>query len=88
MKTTFEISEDLFAALKSKAAQQRLSMRGLVLRALRREISGPAAIHKPKKIHWPTPTGGLPPGLGMSNRAAMHDGPRHQDGGDAESAGR
>ena len=78
MKTTLELPDDLFIAAKKKAAESRTTLRSLVERGLRRELAGGGAGRKTGKrrrsaIRWVTDPGGLPPGLDVSDRAAMHE---------------
>ena len=75
MKTTIELPDDLFVAAKRRAAEDRTTLRALVERGLRSQLrrrhaavraAGPA-------IAWVTVAGGLPEGVDLANRAAMHD---------------
>ncbi len=75
MKTTIDLPEELLITAKKKAAEERTSLRKLVTRGLRRELEatetpGPAGS---RKIRFVTVDGGLPPGLDLSDRAAMHE---------------
>lgn len=75
MKTTIELPDDLFVAAKKRAAELREPLRALVERGLRAEL-GRGAAHratKPRKVRWVTVAGGLPAGLDVADRAAMHD---------------
>lgn len=73
MKTTIDLADDLLIAAKKRAAEQRRPMRQLVESGLRRELS--AGSQRPARsrpgIRWVTVRGGLPPGLELSDRAAM-----------------
>jgi hypothetical protein len=76
MKTTVELPDALFVAAKKRAAEERTTLRTIFERALRHELSGkrtPAARPGYKKIRWVTYPGGLPEGLDMSDRVAMHE---------------
>lgn len=76
MKTTVDLPNDLFIAAKKRAAELRLPLRALVERGLRAEIGRSASQGrkaKPAKIRWVTVAGGLPAGVGVADRAAMHD---------------
>ncbi len=75
MKTTIELPDDLFIAAKKRAAELREPLRVLFERGLRAELGRgqgrPAA--KPRAVRWVTVAGGLPAGLDVADRAAMHD---------------
>jgi hypothetical protein len=76
MKTTVDIPDDLFIAAKKRAAELRQPLRELFERGLRAEISRPATAagrSKPVKLTWVTVDGGLPTGVDITDRAAMHD---------------
>ena len=75
MKTTIDLPEELLIAAKKKAAEERTSLRKIVTRGLRRELEA-AETPDPagsRKIHFVTVDGGLPLGLDMSDRSAMHE---------------
>ena len=76
MKTTIELPDDLFIAAKRRAAEDRSTLRAIVERGVRAQLQRPAAgrtrAARPA-IRWVTVDGGLPPGLGVRDRAAMHD---------------
>lgn len=80
MKTTIEIPTDLFIAAKKRAAELRQPLRALIERGLRAELGQTAARRraKPPAIRWITVAGGLPPGIDVADRAAMHEWLRHQ----------
>ena len=80
MKTTVEIPDELFIAAKKRAAELRQPLRALIERGLRAELSQTGALRraKPPAILWITVAGGLPPGMDVSDRAAMHEWLRHQ----------
>jgi len=74
MKTTIDIPDDLLLAAKRRALESRSTLREIVSRGLRNELAGPA--RTPRKRHafkLVTVPGGLPPGLDLSSREAMHD---------------
>lgn len=75
MKTTVELPDELLIAAKKRAAELRVPLRTLVERGLRRELADTTEGRKPRrrKIRWVTVDGGLPPGLDLRDRAAMHD---------------
>ena len=76
MKTTVEIPDALFIAAKKRAAEERTTLRQILERSLRRELgrrmrqrTTPAR----HPIRWVTVDGGLPEGLNVADRAAMHE---------------
>jgi hypothetical protein len=75
MKTTIELPDELFIAAKKRAAELRCTLRTLIERGLRRELLDRKrdARAKRRPIRWVTVRGGLPPGLDVRDRAAMHD---------------
>jgi hypothetical protein len=81
MKTTIELPDELLIAAKKRAAETRTTLRAIFERGLRRELaeSGqPGRRHLRPRIRWVTHPGGLPPGLDVSDRAAMHEWLREQ----------
>jgi hypothetical protein len=74
MKTTVELPDDLMVEVKKTAAERRTTIRDLVERGLRRELAaGAPARRRRPRIRWITVDGGLPPGLDVSDRAALQD---------------
>lgn len=75
MKTTIEIPDGLFIAAKKRAAELRCTLRTLIERGLRHELSqsGPARRARRPRIRWVTVRGGVPRGLDVRDRAAMHE---------------
>jgi hypothetical protein len=76
MKTTVELPDALFVAVKKKAAEDRTTLRAILERALRRELGdrrGPRTRPPHGAIRWVTVKGGVPEGLDIADRAAMHD---------------
>lgn len=75
MKTTIELPDDLFIAAKKRAAELRCSLRVLVERGLRHELSDTKnpLMGRKRRIRWVTVRGGLPRGLEVRDRTAMHD---------------
>ena len=76
MKTTVELPDDLLIAAKKRAAETRSTLRVLLERGLRQALAAGASGRKQRrgrKIRWVTVDGGLPPGLDVSDRAAMHE---------------
>lgn len=74
MKTTIELPDQLLIAAKKKAAEMRLPLRALIEDGLRARLHIRVK-HKldNRRIHWVTVKGGLPPGLNIADRVAMHD---------------
>jgi hypothetical protein len=74
MKTTVDLPDALLIAAKKKAAEERVTLKVLIERGLRRQLAGPRA-EKPRTraIGWVTVAGGLPPGLDVRDRAAMRE---------------
>lgn len=78
MKATVELPDDLVVAAKKRAAEMRRPLRELVERGLRAELRRrPEERERGRQrrvaIRWVTVAGGLPPGVDVADRAAMHD---------------
>ncbi len=74
MKTTVELPDELLIAAKKRAAETRTSLKEILSRGLRRELARPARpSFRKRRIRWVTVAGGLPPGLDLSDREAMHE---------------
>ncbi|MEX0878721.1 MAG: hypothetical protein WEF99_07655 [Thermoanaerobaculia bacterium] len=73
MKTTIDLPDELLVAAKKKAAESRTTLREIFERGLRRELLEPRRRGKTPQIRWVTAAGGLPPGLDVSDRAAMRE---------------
>jgi hypothetical protein len=72
MKTTVDLPDDLVVEVKKAAAERRTTIRDLVERGLRRELAaGAPPRRKRPRIRWVTVPGGLPPGLDVSDGAAL-----------------
>lgn len=80
MKITVEIPDELFIAAKKRAAELRQPLRALIERGLRAELAQASSRRRATvpAIRWITVAGGLPPGIDVSGRAAMHEWLRHQ----------
>jgi len=80
MKTTVDLPDELFVAAKKRAAELREPLRALIERGLRAELARPGsqAASKRRRIDWVTADGGLPPGVDVSDRAAMQEWLRQQ----------
>ncbi len=75
MKTTIDIPDDLFVAAKRRAAELRQPLKALVeesLRARLREEKVPRK-RKHRRIRFITVAAGLPKGLDVGSREAMHE---------------
>jgi hypothetical protein len=74
MKTTLDLPDALFVAAKKRAADERRPLRDLVAAGLRAQLQSPArSRRKARAIAWVTVKGGLPPGVDVADRDAMHD---------------
>jgi hypothetical protein len=75
MKTTVDLPDDLLIAAKKRAAETRSTLRALLERGLRRELAGPRphARGRHRALRWVKVDGGLPAGMDLTDRAAMHD---------------
>ena len=74
MKTTIDLPEELLIEAKKKAAEERTTLRKLVTQGLRQVLDrddGPGEVVR--EVRFVTVDGGLPPGLDVSDRAAMHE---------------
>lgn len=80
MKTTVDLPDDLFIAAKKRAAELREPLRALIERGLRAELGRGAGRRttKPRTVRWVTVAGGLPAGVDVADRAAMHEWLRRQ----------
>lgn len=73
MKTTVDLPDDLLVEAKKYAAEKRTTIRALIERGLRRELSKedyPRQARRPA-IRWVTVDGGLPPAVDVADRAKM-----------------
>lgn len=75
MKTTVDLPDDLLIAAKKRAAEQRTTLRALLERGLRSQLRPARARARggKRRIRLVTVQGGLPPGLDVADRAAMHE---------------
>jgi len=73
MKTTIEVDDRLLIEAKKWAAEKRTTLRNLVERGLRDQISaaGKTRAQKSIKIRWVTANGGLPAGVDLADRDEM-----------------
>jgi hypothetical protein len=76
MKTTVDLPDELLLQAKRRAVETRTPLRSLIARGLRRELAAgdqaARASGKPPRIRWVTAPGGLPPGLDVADREALH----------------
>lgn len=76
MKATVGLPDDLVVKAKQRAAELRRPLRELVERALRAELRHAGRERRKGErvaIRWVATPGGVPRGLDLSDRAAMHD---------------
>lgn len=74
MKTTFDLPDELFVAAKQRAASERTTLRAIVERGLRAQLgTAPRPPRQRRRLRWVTVAGGLPPGMDLRDREAMHD---------------
>ena len=73
MKTTLDLPDELFIAAKKRAAEERRPLRDLVASSLRAHLQAPATRRRKATIKWVSVRGGLPEGLDVADRNAMHD---------------
>jgi hypothetical protein len=73
MKTTVELPDELMVDLKKTAAEQKRTMRSLIIEGIHLVLKQGARprMRKPK-IRWITVDGGLPDGLDISSREKMY----------------
>jgi hypothetical protein len=72
MKTTVDLPDELVIAAKKKAAEERLTLKVLIERGLRRQLAAPARLRREAPIRWVTVDGDLPAGVALEDRTAMH----------------
>jgi hypothetical protein len=74
MKTTIELPDALFVAAKKRAADERRPLRDLVAQGLRAQLQRPVrSAREARPIEWVTVKGGLPAGMDVADRDAMHN---------------
>ena len=75
MKTTVDLPDELLVAAKKRAVETRSTLRALIERGLRRELSGTRGRGSRRRsgIRWVTVDGGLPPDLDLADRESMSD---------------
>ncbi|HEX6769845.1 MAG TPA: hypothetical protein VF208_10880, partial [Candidatus Binatia bacterium] len=72
MRTTLEISDELFRLLKRKAADDGTSLRQVVESALRAYL-GKQTKRKGYQLRWNTERGRILPGVRLDDRDALFD---------------
>jgi len=75
MKTTIDLPDELLIEAKKMAAENRLTLRGIFARALRRETFMSRSKSRGKRarpIHWVMVPGGLPADLDVADRENMY----------------
>lgn len=72
MRTTLDISDELFRQLKRKAADEGATIRQVVESALRVYLGKPAK-RKGYQLNWKTERGRLLPGVRLDDRDALFD---------------
>jgi len=78
MKTTVDLPDDLLIEAKKRAAEERRSLRSLLVEGLRAVLEkGPPRARRRASIRWVTAPGGLPP-VDVSSREKMHEWLRRQ----------
>ena len=74
MRTTIDISDDLLISAKKRAVEMKKPLRSLFEEGLRTFLmTKPKRSHTAGKIDWVVAKGGVPEGLDVSDRAAMHE---------------
>lgn len=75
MKTTVDIPDDLLLRAKRRAIESRTSLRALIARGLRRELSEGggrgARARRQVVIRWVTAPGGTPPGVNVADGRSL-----------------
>ncbi len=78
MRTTLDIEDRLFRALKRKAAEERTTLRRLVNELLRRELAQSARRTRYRFDRKVCPRGPIQPGVRLKDRKSLFD---RRDGG-------
>ena len=74
MKTTVELPDELLIEAKMRAAETRTTLKEILSRGLRRELTTPARRRRKRApLRLPTVRGGLAPGLNLESREAMYE---------------
>ena len=72
MRTTLEISDEVFRQLKRKAADEGTTVRQLVEKALRVYLGRPKT-RKAYQLHWRSELGRIMPGVRLDDRDTLFD---------------
>ena len=72
MRTTLEISDEVFRQLKRKAADEGATVRQVVENALRAYLGKPKA-RKRYQLHWRSEHGRILPGVRLDDRDTLFD---------------
>ena len=70
MKTTMDLSDDLYRRVKKKAADEATSVKVIVEQALRLYLGRRSSV-RPFKLSWTTESGKLLPGIDLSDRDSL-----------------
>ncbi len=71
MRTTIDIPDPLFRAAKQRAADEGISLREVVLRALQLQLGG--ARRPGYRFRWRVERGHVQPGVDVTDRDALFD---------------
>ena len=71
MRTTIDIPDPLFRLAKQRAADEGVSLREIVLRALQRQLGGTRRTGY--RFRWRTEKGRLLPGVDLNDRRSLYD---------------
>jgi len=71
IRTTIDIPDPLFRAAKQRAADEGVSLREIVLRALQRQLGGTRPTGY--RFRWRTEKGKLLPGVDLNDRQSLYD---------------
>ena len=71
IRTTIDIPDPLFRAAKQRAADEGVSLREIVLRALQRQLGGTR--RRGYRFRWRTEKGKLLPGVDLNDRQSLYD---------------
>ncbi len=72
MRTTIDLSDDLFRRAKKQAADEGIPLRSLVEDALRRYLNGSSG-QADYRLDWKAGRGKLQPGVDLTDRDALFD---------------
>jgi hypothetical protein len=72
MRTTIDLNDKLFRALKRQAAQDGVTMKAILEAALRRYLQ-PSTRRNRYKLHWQTERGVLQTGVVIEDRNILYD---------------